>query len=396
MTKQNLRPGVVFAICILASSTVLAAPKKPAPLPQVRYSQACAPANEKLVIASIGDVLPHSPLARQAYASKDGFKSLWTKIIPWLEMPDLTYGNLEGPTAQGITRTRRQVKDPGPILDENVYTGSKLNFNYHPRIIGDLRSTGFDLMSLANNHSFDRGPIGIDRTLDAFDAAGMPYVGLRRTNSSDPVSATIVEKKGFKIAYVACTEMRNGYPDPHSQVVLCYQDAAQIEDQIRRLAKDQTLDAIIVTPHWGVEYKHKPNGQQVAHARRFLEAGATAVIGSHPHVLQPFERYVTRDGRETLIAYSLGNFVSGQFRATSMKLSIILYLGLSRAPGKRAWINGATYIPIYMEKGSYGTNLLEYTKQASQSETRTILKALFDNERELSMKEPIRTNTECR
>lgn len=394
---MKIHIALFVAVCLSTSLVYAAAPKKPAPKPpSLRYSQACAKASENLVIASIGDVLPHTPLAKQAYASKDGFKSLWANVRPWLEMPDLTYGNLEGPTAQGITRTRRQVKDPGPVLDGEVYTGSNLNFNYHPRMITDLQSSGFDLVSISNNHTFDRGPIGINRTIDAFEAAGFPYIGIRRTDDNNPISATIIEKKGFKIAYVACTEMTNGYPDPYSQVVLCYRDAEKIEDQIRRLSKDQTLDAVIVTPHWGYEYKLKPNPQQVAHAKRFLEAGATAVIGSHPHVLQPFERHVTRDGRETFIAYSLGNFVSGQFRATTMKLSVIVYLGLSRAPGKRPWINGVSYIPIYMEKAPYGTNLLEYSKQASQSETRMVLKALFDNDRELSMKEPIRTNRECR
>jgi hypothetical protein len=387
----SIRVSLAFVGLTFLSSLAAAAPSS------LQYQRACERADDTLIIASVGDVLAHAPLQRQAYGSRKGFVSLWEKVEPWLSQPDLTYGNLEGPTAAGVTRSRKLVADPGPVYDDNVYTGSKFIFNYHPRIISDLKDTGFDILSVANNHSLDRGVIGIDKTVDAFAEAQMPSVGIRRSDDQRSPRHTIIEKKGFRIAFVACTEATNGFPNPAGQVLFCYKDVETVLAEIRNLAKDQTLDAIIVTPHWGVEYKLKPSSYQTSYAQKFLEAGATAVIGSHPHVLQPIQRYVTRDGRETFIAYSLGNFVSNQFRMVSQKLSAIVYLGLSRSSGKKAWINGVSYIPTYMERRPLplGTNLLEVSSQAPRNEAHAVLKELFDRTRELRASDPISTNFEC-
>src|SRR5690606_19519399 len=98
--------------------------------------------------------------------------------------------------------------------------------------------------------------------------------------------------------------------------------------QIRTLAKRPDVHAILFTPHWGAEYQHTPDAKQKALAREVLDAGATAVIGTHPHVVQPIEKYTTQDGRETLIAYSLGNFISNQIGLPRLS-SAILMLGLA-------------------------------------------------------------------
>ena len=99
----------------------------------------------------------------------------------------------------------------------------------------------------------------------------------------------------------------------------------------------------MVLPHWGVEYQHTPTGTQKTWARRYLEAGAVAVVGSHPHVLQPWEKYVTSDGREGFILYSLGNFVAGQ-AGLARKTGPVAYIGLAKNGGK-ARIFGVGYTP---------------------------------------------------
>ncbi|RYG56385.1 hypothetical protein EON80_29425, partial [bacterium] len=102
---------VGLAAAFTVASTALGA------APTLQYSRACEKADDTLIIASVGDVLAHAPLQRQAYASHKGFESLWEKVAPWLSQPDLTYGNLEGPTAAGVTRSRKLVADPGPVYD---------------------------------------------------------------------------------------------------------------------------------------------------------------------------------------------------------------------------------------------------------------------------------------
>ena len=106
------------------------------------------------------------------------------------------------------------------------------------------------------------------------------------------------------------------------------------------------VDAVVVLPHWGVEYSNTPRDFQKEYARNYLEAGATAVIGSHPHVLQPWEKYITKNGRETLIIYSLGNFVAGQ-AGLEKQTGSIAYLGLSKNGKEKAKIYGVAYTPTF-------------------------------------------------
>ena len=74
-------------------------------------------------------------------------------------------------------------------------------------------------------------------------------------------------------------------------------------------------DLLVVSVHWGIEYATAPRPEDVDIAHKMLEAGATVIVGAHPHVLQPIETYKTQDGRDTVIFYSLGNFLSNQSRS---------------------------------------------------------------------------------
>src|SRR5262249_33114649 len=130
-------------------------------------------------------------------------------------------------------------------------------------------------------------------------------------------------------------------------------------------------DAIIISPHWGEEYERYPNDEQKHFAHEVLDAGATAVIGSHPHVLQPLQKYITKDGRATLIMYSLGNFISYQGR-TNSRSTVILLLGLTKT-SQGTIINGVRFVPMYMQNRS-GWDDLKLTRlpQGNSSATQSI------------------------
>src|SRR6476619_5233573 len=104
----------------------------------------------------------------------------------------------------------------------------------------------------------------------------------------------------------------NGVPDRAHQVLLCYAQKAEILSIVRDLSTRPDVHAVFVVPHWGIEYADKADRRQRTLASALVEAGATAVIGTHPHVMQPLEKIVTKDGRESLVAYSLGNYLKGQ------------------------------------------------------------------------------------
>lgn len=285
-----------------------------------------------LKVVAVGDVLIHEPLHRQALCEPDGFASLWAPVRERIAQADLAYANLEGPVAPGVRAGGVAVPDPGNVFDGRVYT-SYPAFNYHAQLVRDLVATGFDVVSTANNHALDRGALGADRTLDALDAAGLAHMGTRRTTEEGLPQPVIVARQGWRTAWVACTYGTNGIPDRHHQVARCFDDRDALIAQVRKLAHDPTVDAVFVTPHVGVEYEDRPRPDVVALDRAFIEAGALAVLGGHPHVTQPLERVTAADGHDGLIAYSLGNFVSGQFQRIDTRAEMLLSFRLIREGG---------------------------------------------------------------
>lgn len=328
----------------------------------LRYDLACGE-GEEITIAAVGDVLLHGRLQEQAYGSDEGFVSLWKGVEDLLQAADVTYANLEGPTAPGVNAYGREVADPGKTLDGTVYS-SYPQFNYHPSLLADLMRSGVDVVSTANNHSLDRRSLGADRTIDQLEAVGLPYTGTRRKGDDQSPWHTITEVKGMRLAWLACTYGTNGLPDDHNQVLWCFRDADAIEGMVKELSQREDIDAVLVTPHWGQEYKATPNRDQINLGHRLLDAGATAILGSHPHVLQPWERYTTADGRQGFLLYSLGNFVSGQ-RQLARRSTLLLYLGLRRGEDGRVSVSGARYVPLHMTTRSDGSMGLEAVDRAS-------------------------------
>lgn len=324
--------------------------------PRLAFETPVRPDTE-IVVAAVGDILLHARLQRQAFAEPEGFVSLWAEVADILAAADIAYANLEGSVAADIGKDGNVVATPVDRFDDWVYSSYPM-FNYHPDLAGDLRQSGFDVVSTANNHSLDRFAIGADRTIEALNAAGIAFTGTRPSDRPDHPWHTLTRVGDRTLAWLACTYSTNGIPDRAGQVLLCYEQEQLVHDTIRALADDPDIEAVILTPHWGVEYVHAPRPEQVALAHAAIEAGALAVIGSHPHVVQPWERHVASDGREGLILYSLGNFVSGQ-RELPRRTSLILLFGLAETLDGRLAIAGVRHVPLRMtSQGGAGSRLL--------------------------------------
>jgi poly-gamma-glutamate synthesis protein (capsule biosynthesis protein) len=340
----------------------------------LEFADACEGGDE-LTIAAVGDVLIHGRLQKQAFARADGFASLWSSASDLLRAADISYANLEGPTAPGVNASGADVPDPGKVFDKVVYS-SYPAFNYHPSLLDDLMSSGVDVVSTANNHSLDRRSLGADRTVDELRARGLAYTGTRKRNEPDASWFTLTEARGFRIAWLACTYGTNGISDPHHQVAHCYDDRNELLAQTSELAQRPDIDALIVTPHWGLEYQATPRDKEMDLAHDFLDAGAIAVLGSHPHVLQPWERYRTADGRDTFVIYSLGNFVSGQ-KHIPRKSTLMLQLGLRRDADGEVQIRGARYVPLYMHEEPGYLTLRVLDKDGGLGESRELTVDMF-------------------
>jgi len=227
-----------------------------------------------------GDVMLARWVWRTAEQHKDP-KWPFLKIADEFRAADLAFVNLESPFAE-----------TGPYFEERMV------FRAHPSMIEGLKHAGIDVVSTSNNHSRDAGPQGIAFTLEHLTKHGIAAVG----TSPDGV---VLERKGMKLSFLAYTyDQRNGnvlYDDPRVAMINMKTIAADVQTMRKR------SDVVIVSMHAGWEYWTKPNWQQTQFARAAIDAGAAVVVGHHPHVVQPAERY--KDG---VIFYSLGNFVFDQ------------------------------------------------------------------------------------
>lgn len=359
----------------------------------ITFASECAPGN-RTTIAAVGDVLLHGALQQQAMArpTQGRFASLWSPVTDLLSAADTTYANMEGPTAHGVSATGRAATDPGFRWDNLVYT-SYPQFNYHGFLEEDLKASGIDVVSTANNHAMDRRQLGADRTIERLREVGLAFTGTRHRSALDAPWHTVTDKGGFKLAWLACSFSTNGLPDPSGQVLGCWEDEEAVVDSIRKLKATAGIDAVIVTPHWGEEYTASPSRAQRDLAKRFLDAGATMILGSHPHVLQPWEKHMTPDGRETFVIYSLGNFVSGQ-NQLARRSTIILYVGLTRT-SSGVQINGVRYVPLIMNTRA-GVRAVEAIDRAGGSvDSRRQTVTMFGTMNLQNPAQPIATTPAC-
>ncbi|KYG65936.1 hypothetical protein AZI86_02370 [Bdellovibrio bacteriovorus] len=334
---------------------------------------------DSAVISFSGDVLPHHKMYQSIMPAKS-FAPLWNKTNGLIKEADFSVANLEGPAAMGINASGTDMGDVGWIYDaryyENgpkdpdydkkvIYSGTNFLFNFHPQILKDLKNTGYDLLTVANNHSLDRKSIGIERTLEFARKIGLPTTGMRMRNEeldSDLYNISIINN--LLVAFIGCTESTNGRMEDevtprskvrHYQVLRCMGKSKRISDMITQVAP--SVDAVVVLPHWGDENEEEEHPRQRAYAQEWIKAGALAVIGSHPHVLQPWEKFIVRDKnenpiREGVIMYSLGNFVAGQGKpdgkrsSEAKKTGVVAYLGLTKN-GSKTEISAVGYTPTY-------------------------------------------------
>ena len=297
------------------------------------FANSCA-AGQRITVAATGDLLFHLPLEQEALTPAGSYAQFWKPVGSILANADLTYANFEGAAADGVTSSLEIVKDPGREWNNRVYSARQmvLSYNYHPSLIDDLINSGFDVVSTANNHALDRGPVGIDRTVANFEKRGLAFSGTRARDAVDKPFSIVTEVKGHNVAWLACTFDTNGFPDHNNQVLHCFSQRDAVLAEISRLAGDPQIDAVILTPHWGIEGSPSPEKRQRDLAQAAIEAGATAIVGTHPHVQGPWEKLTAKDGREGLVIYSTGNFISNQ-RHPEQRMGEIALLELTQLTG---------------------------------------------------------------
>ncbi len=235
-----------------------------------------------------GDIMLSRYVGRLAREKKDPAWPLHD-VAALLASADLAFANLESP-----------FSDHGKNIEKGMV------FRAEPEMIAALTSAGIDIVSTANNHARDCGGHGIDFTLDLLAKNGIQSVG---TGTSRELAhqGTIIARKGVGFGFLGYTfDQSNGnHSDRDDRIAML--DAEEMTADVERLI--ERCDVVIVSMHAGSEYQANPNAQQQRFARAAIEAGASLVVGHHPHVTQPVEVYLNG-----LIFYSLGNLVFDQFQ----------------------------------------------------------------------------------
>jgi poly-gamma-glutamate capsule biosynthesis protein CapA/YwtB (metallophosphatase superfamily) len=259
------------------------------------------PRATQVTIAAVGDIMVHGAQLKSAWdAERDtyDFAPVFSPVKDLLSAADVTIGNLE-------------TTLPGR---EKLYRGYP-RFGTPDALVAALHGAGIDVLTTANNHACDTGKRGVVRTIKVLDGSGILHTGTYRNKSEyESQRILMVERNRIRFAFISYTYGLNGMPIPKGTYVNLI-DKEQMAEDIN-LAREQCPDVIIVLIHWGTEYERYPNQFQKKTAAFLFSEGADIVLGSHPHVVQPFElKSITDkygDTKPRLVIYSLGNFVSNQ------------------------------------------------------------------------------------
>lgn len=339
----------LFIFLIFKLSSVIFVPKDNSKEIQIAETSS-KPEPITIHISAFGDTMCHLTNIKNAYdsSSKDyDFSNVFKNIRKYTENADITIGNLET-TFAGSSRG---------------YTGYP-TFNA-PEILGqNLKDIGVDVLTTANNHCMDKGISGLVSTLNFLDNYGIAHTG---TSRSEDEQNTILIKdvNGIKIAFLSYTYGTNGITVPSDKT---YSVNLIDKDLIKKhiaSAKEQNVDVICVSMHWGIEYKLKPNSTQEELSDFLFENGVDIILGSHPHVLEPMKkRTITlNDGttKDGFVIYSLGNFVSGQVYANT-KSTVILDIQITKNSEGKISIDSVNYTPIYLyDNGAGSKSRTRYT-----------------------------------
>lgn len=277
--------------------------------------------------AVFGDLIAHEPIYR--YGLSEGFDFLFENVEEALEEADLAVLNQETPL----------TSDPEKYSDYPRFASPD-------RIGEEIADAGFDVVTCATNHMLDQGGEGALFTRDFFEERGVSCLGIGEEKPYE-----LLEKNGICFALFNFTYGTNGMPAPEDMPGLIHR--LDKEEQIRAelAAARREADFVIVFVHWGTENAAEPDAFQKKWADVFWEEQADVVVGTHPHVLQPFELRKDGNGREMLLYYSLGNFLSAQPQKSCEKGGMAHFTVSLTADGCKVTDYGLTPLRIEWEEG---------------------------------------------
>ncbi len=292
----------------------------------------------------------------------ESVKYLWDDVQDFYFSGDIVCANLESP----VDTTKPVSVVPSVCLTApDLNTSPELFKNY----VGDGNRINF--FSTANNHSLDMGEEGVINTIEFLDRMGFPHVGTSKS-INEQSNIPVIVKNNIKVAFISYTFSLNGKEEVKDKEYLVNvirlnkpdSDISLIKEHVK-IAKDKGADVIVAMLHWSIEFETYPIQNVITMGHRIMKCGVDIILGGHPHVAQPMEKYsfvdpYTNEEKTGFIVYSLGELVSYNAFSNNSRLAWLIKLNIKKYKLNDSYttrITGVTLSPIYtlVRKNKNGT-----------------------------------------
>ncbi len=332
-----------------------------------------APQPKSISMAFAGDLLPHGPLVAQA--ARDGkatgqrydFDTMLAPMKPIISGADLAICHMETPVSPDQDRLTSYPAFGGPV-----------------ELVDAAKHVGYDGCSTGSNHSLDRGVAGITATLDRFDQNGLGHTGTARS-AEEAAQPRVYDVKGVKVAHLSYAYGFNGYKLPADAPWAANQiDVDRIHAEAKT-AREQGADLVVLSLHFGTEYRHEPDSYQRDIVNRLVPSpDIDLIVGCHAHVVQPIGQV---DG--TYVIWGLGNQLANQPKVPKMD-GLTAIATATRGLDKRWHVTGVEGVPTFTENKTYLVHpvVSALADPATAPGLRSLLAASYDRSAAVILSEP--------
>lgn len=291
---------------------------------------------------ALGDNLIHEPIYQYGLHYDEDFSFLYENVKDTIAQSDISVINQES-----------------PLTDDPARYGGYPRFGTPVQVGAAISDAGFTAVTCATNHALDQGMEGIDFTKRFFDDACVMCVGIQSSDEREYRPYDIIVRNGIRIALLNYAYGINGTGIlvDHPYAVHLLEDEEQIREDIGKAKADS--DLVVLFAHWGTEYAEEADAFQSKWTQVFLKCGVDAVIGTHPHVLQPYEMLRDESGHEMLVYYSIGNYISAQAEKSCVKGGMAEFTVSLTAEGYRITEYGLRPLAITWQGRKCTVDLLE-------------------------------------
>lgn len=292
-------------------------------------------------LLGVGDNLIHYNVYYQAGKRGEGssydFTFTYENVADYIEKADIASINQE------------------TMMSKSYAPSTYPLFNSPVDLAEELKTLGFDVVNIANNHMFDKGDTGLKDTIELLtEEHDLVTVGAY-INEASYLDIPVITVEGVDFAFIGTTQTTNGLSlskssDLIGSVTSKVSEIPAFLEQVERATK--VADIVVANIHWGTEYTHTPTEFQETFARQAIEAGVDIIFGHHPHVIQPVEYISRSDGSRGVVCYSLGNFISTQDQRARMIGGMLDVTILVK--GEDISLDAVTFLPCITH---YGMNI---------------------------------------